>query len=77
MSQPFSRYLHPFDEAHHPSPEPEVKHAILASWVRKSNALEIGSAGRRLPEPERSETARELFPAKGSIYGTHGRRPSL
>lgn len=33
MSQPFERYLHPFDAAHHPAPEPEVRQAILASWA--------------------------------------------
>lgn len=76
MSQPFSRYLHPFDEAHHPTPEPEVRRAMLASWARESNALEIGLGARRWPEPERSETARELFPAKGSICGTLRRSPS-
>ena len=35
MSQPLSRYLHPFDVARHPSLEPEVKRAILASGDRK------------------------------------------
>src|SRR3546814_11121195 len=33
MSQPFSRFLHPFDVSRHPSLEPEVKRAILASWA--------------------------------------------
>lgn len=32
MSQPFSRFLHPFDIAH-PTPEPEVTRAILAFWA--------------------------------------------
>ena len=40
MSQPVSRYLHPFDVAHHPSLEPEVKRAILASWASDRNAVE-------------------------------------
>ncbi|MCW1432244.1 hypothetical protein OLX23_24315 [Novosphingobium sp. JCM 18896] len=33
MSQPFSRFLHPFDGARNPSLEPEVMRAILASWA--------------------------------------------
>lgn len=35
MSQPFSRLLHPFDITPHPSFEPEVRRAIIASWARK------------------------------------------
>lgn len=31
MSQPFSRFLHPFDRKPHPSLEPEVRRAIIAS----------------------------------------------
>lgn len=34
MSQPFSRFLHPFDVARHLSLEPEVKRALLASSLR-------------------------------------------
>lgn len=33
MSQPFCRYLHPFDPGPRPSLEPEVQRAILASWT--------------------------------------------
>ena len=40
MSQPISRILHPFDVAKHPSLEPEVKHAILASWASDRVAVE-------------------------------------
>src|SRR3546814_5705431 len=42
MSQPYARFLHPFDVARHPDLEPEVKRAILASWAsedRKSTRL--------------------------------------
>src|SRR5581483_8330984 len=39
MSQPFSRFLHPFDVARHPSLEPEVKRAILASWASDRSAV--------------------------------------
>ena len=50
MSQPFSRYLHPFDVAHHPSLEPEVKRAILASWASDRHAVENQPALRQPPE---------------------------
>jgi hypothetical protein len=50
MSQPFSRYLHPFDIAHHPSLEPEVKRAILASWASDRNAVENQPALRQPPD---------------------------
>ena len=33
MSQTVSRFVHPFDVVHHPTLEPEVKRAILASWA--------------------------------------------
>ena len=48
MSQPFARYLHPFDVAHHPSLEPEVKRAILASWASDRHAVENQPAMRQL-----------------------------
>lgn len=40
MSQPFCRFLHPFDFARHPSLEPEVQRAILASWAPDRCALQ-------------------------------------
>lgn len=50
MSQPFSRYLHPFDVAHHPSLEPEVKRSILASWASDRHAVENHPALRQPPD---------------------------
>ena len=49
MSQPFSRFLHPFDIAHHPSLEPEIKRAILASWASDACALEAAPELREIP----------------------------
>lgn len=46
MSQPVSRILHPFEFTHHPSPEPEVKRAILARWASDSSAAPCGPALR-------------------------------
>ncbi|MBD3761360.1 hypothetical protein ACLIMP_25650 (plasmid) [Novosphingobium aerophilum] len=47
MSQPFSRFLHPFDVAHHPDLEPEVKRAILASWASDRSAVRDKPALRK------------------------------
>jgi hypothetical protein len=52
MSEPFSRALHPFDIARHPTMEPEVKRAILASWASDSAAVE-GKPGLRKPPGRR------------------------
>ncbi len=49
MSQPVSRFLHPFDVARHPSLEPEVKRAILASWASDRAAVENQPALRKPP----------------------------
>jgi len=39
MSQPLSRITHPFNVAHHPTLEPEVTRAILASWASDASAV--------------------------------------
>lgn len=49
MSQPVSRFLHPFEIAHHPSPEPEVKRAILARWASDRPAVPFGPEPRKTP----------------------------
>ncbi len=49
MSQPFSRFLHPFDVARHPALEPEVKRAILASWASDRAAVRDKPALRKPP----------------------------
>lgn len=49
MSQTISRILHPFDIARHPSLEPEVKRAILASWASDRMAVENQPALRKPP----------------------------
>ena len=47
MSQPLSRLTHPFDVARHPTLEPEVKRAILASWASDASAVPDQPALRR------------------------------
>ncbi|WP_176593087.1 MULTISPECIES: hypothetical protein [Sphingobium] len=53
MSQPFSRFLHPFDVARHPSLEPEVKRAILASWASDRSAVRDQPAMKKPPGAKR------------------------
>ena len=43
-----SHFRHPFDIARHPTLEPEVKRAILASWASDAAAVE-GQPGLRRP----------------------------
>jgi hypothetical protein len=53
VSQSISRFTHPFDVARHPSLEPEVKRAILASWASDASAVPDQPALRRPPDVER------------------------
>lgn len=53
MSQPVSRFTHPFDVARHPTLEPEVKRAILASWASDASAVPDQPALRRPADVER------------------------
>jgi len=76
MSQPFSRYLHPFDVAHHPSLEPEVKRAILASWASDRHAVENQPAMRKPPELEGPVPLDDIFAALRSVDRQAG-PPSL
>lgn len=67
MSQPFSRFLHPFDVAHHPSLEPEVKRAILASWASDRSAVKDQPAMRKPPGARRAVPIDEVFAAMRSL----------
>ena len=67
MSQPFSRFLHPFDVAHHPSLEPEVKRAILASWASDRSAVKDQPAMRKPPGVRRAVPIDEVFAAMRSL----------
>lgn len=67
MSQPFSRYLHPFEVAHHPSMEPEVKRAILASWASDRSAVKDQPAMRKPPGARRAVPIDEVFAAMRSL----------
>jgi hypothetical protein len=67
MSQPFSRFVHPFDVAHHPTLEPEVKRAILASWASDRSAVKDQPALRKPPGARRAVPIDEVFAAMRSL----------
>ncbi|WP_395336978.1 hypothetical protein WBP06_21160 [Novosphingobium sp. BL-8H] len=67
MSQPFSRFLHPFDVAHRPSLEPEVKRAILASWASDQSAVRNEPALRKPPGAKRVVSIDDILAAKRDL----------
>ncbi|EJU09267.1 hypothetical protein QUC32_27260 (plasmid) [Novosphingobium resinovorum] len=67
MSQPFSRFLHPFDVARHPSLEPEVKRAILASWASDHSAVKNQPSMRKPPGARQAVSIDEVFAAMRSL----------
>ncbi|MBA4091018.1 MAG: hypothetical protein C0494_10545 [Sphingobium sp.] len=67
MSQPFSRYLHPFDVVHHPSLEPEVKRAILASWASDRSAVRDKPALRKPPGAKRAVPIDDVLAAMRAL----------
>lgn len=77
MSQPFSRFLHPFDIAHHPSLEPEVKRAILASWASDRSAVKDKPAMRQPPGAKRAVPVDDVFAALHALDASQGQRPLM
>lgn len=69
MSQPVSRYLHPFDVARHPDLEPEVKRAILASWASDRRAVQGKPALRKPPGAPQPVTIDEILAALRALDG--------
>jgi hypothetical protein len=63
MSQPYSRFLHPFDVSRHPSLEPEVKRAILASWASDRCAVPDQPALRKPPGAEQAVSIDDVLAA--------------
>src|SRR5438874_706701 len=75
MSQPFSRFLHPFDVARHPSLEPEVKRSILASWASDRSAVRDQPAPRKRQGGARRETRRSpQDPGRGGLAAARRRQ---
>lgn len=67
MSQPFSRFLYPFDVARHPSLEPEVKRAILASWASDRAAVKDHPALRKPRGARRAVSIDDVLAAMRSL----------
>lgn len=67
MSQPVSQFRHPFDIARHPTLEPEIKRAILASWASDRAAVKGKPALRRPPGVKRPIPVDEVLAALKSL----------
>jgi hypothetical protein len=76
MSQSFSRHLHPFDVAHHPTLEPEVKRAILTSWASDRHSVENDPAMRKPPKLKRPASVDDVFAALCALDGPES-QPTL
>jgi hypothetical protein len=65
----FSNFRHPFEVARHPSLEPEVKRAILASWASDASAVDSNPAFRRPAELDRPVPVDDVLAALRSLDG--------
>jgi hypothetical protein len=72
MSQPYSRFLHPFDVVHRPDLEPEVKRAILASWASDQSAVRDQPALRAPPGARRAVPVDDILAAMRSLDDCSG-----
>ncbi|MEE4455109.1 hypothetical protein [Novosphingobium resinovorum] len=73
MSQPFSRFLHPFDVPNHPSLEPEVKRAILASWASDKFSVRDKPARRKPPGTKHPVSIDDILAAMAVLDRPPGR----
>ena len=73
MSGPIFSYRHPFDVARHPSLEPEVKRAILASWASDAAAVPSHPAMRKPPGVDRPVPIDDVFDALRLVDSQDGR----
>jgi hypothetical protein len=64
-----SRFGNPFDVARHPTLEPEVKRAILASWASDRVAVEGKPALRRPPGLRRPVPVDDVLAALRTLDG--------
>ena len=70
MSQ-VSGFYHPIDVARHPTLEPEVKRAILASWASDRAAVPNRPALRRPPGISRPVPVDDILTALKSLDRAH------
>jgi len=64
-----SHFRRPFDIAKHPTLEPEVKRAILASWASDAAAIEDRPTLRKAPAGGRPVRYDEVMSALKSLDG--------
>ena len=64
-----SHFRHPFEIAEHPSLEPEVKRAILASWASDAHAVKDHPALRRPPGVRRAVPIDDVLASIRSLDG--------
>jgi hypothetical protein len=69
MSQPVSRITHPFDIVYHPTLEPEVKRAILASWASDAAAVPDQPALRRPEDIKKPVLVDDVLAALRALDG--------
>lgn len=72
MPQSLSHFRRPFDIARHPTLEPEVKRAILASWASDAAAVEGRPALRRPPGLKKPVPVDDVLAALRSLDGPSG-----
>ncbi len=71
MSHTLSRFTHPFEVARHPTLEPEVKRAILASWASDASAVPNQPALRRAPHSAKPAPVDDVMAALRALDGEH------
>jgi len=76
MPRPTSQFRRLFDVSRHPTLEPEVKRAILASWASDAAAVEGSPALRRPPGVKQPVPIDDIFSALRSLDGEDHRSPS-
>jgi hypothetical protein len=69
VSQPVSRFTHPFDVARHPTLEPEVKRAILARWASDAAAVPDQPALRHPADIEQPVPVDDVLDALRALDG--------
>jgi hypothetical protein len=73
MPEPLSDFRRPFDVVRHPTLEPEVKRAILASWASDAAAVEGRPALRRPPGLRKPVPLDDVLAALRALDGASGR----
>jgi hypothetical protein len=70
MAENLSDFRRPFDVTRHPTLEPEVKRAILASWASDAAAVDSRPALRRPPGARHPVAVDEVLSALRALDGS-------